>query len=555
MPIGASRVRQAREAPGVHRLERRRRVEDRGCEDLPRLVRRELEGPRRGCRAVPQIVARGEGGRQLVAAQPLRDRALVEYRYAAALRRRRKHHAAAVELEAVAAAARAGDAGQAAAGVQELGRRIDLERTRGEKERGASRLTGRVAQPVAQQEKRAAALGHGERGRLQAQVAGRPGDGRNRQIAVGEALLRRDVGPAPETSAGGEKRLERRRAHAQLAGGVFGHQRLALAAVQADHRPIDLLARESARIRAARGFACHRLDQRIRRFAEGERLDDQLGEPGRIAVRRHGQADEARFLLRQGEIVATAAGARHVAHRPVARAVGGQLDGEGTRLAARQPEEREAAELATRAEVDGPGDAAPARPPGGRAIAVERRRGGMARQRGGGARRRRAGVRRIRRQLLEREAAQPHRAAAAGAGGDRQFERTETRDLAAVGGSPGEVRLALLHPHRRPLAGKRVVAPHRPPDAFARRIDELDFEMVARRRAAQLEGEHPVGRQIEPERQPRRRPTAAAVKIEIEPQRLVVPRHLELDAVGGRGDPGKLRPNSSLGCGRRETSA
>jgi hypothetical protein len=141
----------------------------------------------------------------------------------------------------------------------------------------------------------------------------------------------------------------------------------------------------------------------------------------------------------------------------------------------------------------------------------------MAGKRRGGAGDRLGRNRVRRRQRPELQLVDPDGPRATAAGGDRQLESRHVLDLAPTLRPPGEADLALLDNHPLPRGGELDVASHRPPDVLARRIDQLELEVIGRSLAPQQERELVVLRQIEGKLLAGYRP-AAALEPEVQAQ-------------------------------------
>src|SRR5262245_35283350 len=162
-------------------------------------------------------------------------------------------------------------------------------------------------------------------------------------------------------------------------------------------------------------------------------------------------------------------------------------------------------------------------------------------------------------QLAKLELVDPDRAAPAAASSDGELESGQVTDLATAERPPGEADMTLLDGERLPLGRELHVPPHAPPDIVAARIDELELQVVRRRRTTQAEGEGIVLGQIEVELPARDGVTAAAVEIEVEtetaPALTDVGAEGEIDAIGrvGRPDPVILESIQEDRCGARSS--
>ena len=206
--------------------------------------------------------------------------------------------------------------------------------------------------------------------------------------------------------------------------------------------------------------------------------------------------------------------------RPPGLAVVARLHVERARLAAGRPVDHEAAVFVLGAEVEReplrrrPGLAAPA----GRRVAVDRVLGGMTRR---GARC--AHARRLaQREVLEAQVLEPDGAASTGRCGDRDLDRSELAQRSAAGRSPGERHFAAADAKRLPVRRELERIPVPPPHVAVARIDELQLELVGGRRAADAQRERPALRHGAREQAARDDEAAAALEVEVEPQRAAV---------------------------------
>ena len=180
--------------------------------------------------------------------------------------------------------------------VEELRRRIDLKRSHREHEAQRQRARGAIGQIVTCHELRARARSRGER--RDAQLPSRilqPNAG-HRQVAVDQEWLRLDVRPGCHVCIGHDERLDRESAAGDFERAVLGEEPGFLPAVDADERPVRLLAGEAAWIGTTRCLSRQRGDECIRRGAEREILDLHFGEAvviGRPVEKC--QTNEARF--------------------------------------------------------------------------------------------------------------------------------------------------------------------------------------------------------------------------------------------------------------------
>ena len=335
------------------------------------------------------------------------------------------------------------------------------------------------------------ARGEGRGGQRELRV--RPGHGGNRQVAVLQRLRRLHVRPADPAPIHLHEGLDADAALGDLDGAVFANQTLLASAIEADDGPVRLLAAETAREPALRRIGRHRLDQVVGMRGERQRLHVQAGQGERGArTITHRQADVTRFGFGQRQVVASAVALHHRAHVAPAQAVIGQLHQIVRRVLARFPVEHQPAELAQPAQVQRQlriGVAVQVRGPRGIGLAVHGQgccTGGERGVRAGLASQRRAV---IDRQRLERQLVEADRALAAGVVVDRVLELDAPAQHPVRIRPPGLVDVARLVAHRRPCGRKVVLRPVDPPHVVAAGVDELELQVVARRIAAQLEGE------------------------------------------------------------------
>ena len=269
-----------------HPLERERRVH------LARAARRDVEHVRQRPRSMLERVAHPRGARQATPAQELDDVARVE-RGGAEPRGRGEAHDAAVAVRAnhETLARQRADRRRSAAGVEELGRRIHLERPQRQVQRGARGARGAIRHAVARHDRRAAGRyeprhpgGHAgafrrdlgvdrERRDLELEVAVAPCHGRDRNVPAIELLAALPVGPREEPASCREKRLDRELRLAGLEHAVLVEQRFVAPTVDADHGPVRLLAAHPARIAAARRILRDGLEEALQRLTPRERLN------------------------------------------------------------------------------------------------------------------------------------------------------------------------------------------------------------------------------------------------------------------------------------------
>jgi hypothetical protein len=113
---------------------------------------------------------------------------------------------------------------------------------------------------------------------------------------------------------------------AELDGAILAQQTLAAAAVDADDRPVGLLAAEAPRPVAARRSLGDLLQEGIRAGAEGEGfdLDLQRRQPIPIAGIPRGYPEVTRLALRKRDPVGTAIAVQAAQRTPVATVIRSQ---------------------------------------------------------------------------------------------------------------------------------------------------------------------------------------------------------------------------------------
>ena len=232
----------------------------------------------------------------------------------------------AVDHERITIPGEIADRAGPAEGIQELRRRIDLERSRGERQGERERLIGEIGDVVAGDEVDIIGRAGREGGDAQRPVRSRPLHARHRQIVVDEERARIDVGPRHHLAALDDERLEREAALADLERTVFRQKPGIAAAIDADQRPRALLPGESAREMSARRIARKRFEERVGRRAESEVLDTEFGEcvfAPRTFVQHEAQV--ARFRLGEEQRGASGAAVGHPAHGTPFAAIIGKL--------------------------------------------------------------------------------------------------------------------------------------------------------------------------------------------------------------------------------------
>ena len=239
-----------------------------------------------------------------------------------------------------------------------------------------------------------------------------------------------------------------------------------------------------------------RLEEGVRRGAEGEVLDLELGEavglggppragPGEESASRLRAATCASEPPRAPAIVRTVRqrGAvvreLHVVARGMRRPRASARSARRTRAGLLEIDRERSARRPSPASlfhavVTEPSIASAGSAPGARG----RRRHGRRRQAGGG----------LIGKLAQGEPAHLHRPPpAATTGRHHELDGRRVPQDAILGRSPREVDLALLDPDLLPFARKLEVGPAEPPDVVAARVDELDLELVGRRVAPNVE--------------------------------------------------------------------
>ena len=281
--------------------------------------------------------------------------------------------------------------------------------------------------------------------------------------------------------------LERADARHGLERAVFAEQRRGATAVDAEHRPVRLLAEIGARVRG-RAETPWRARRRRRWHRRGPQLE--LGQRHDLASRLVDlDANEARFGIGQPVRLQVAARAVDAADVAPVLAIVGEVDGIARRCRAASPAQREHAELARHAVVDRQHRRRSARSAGCQSVsaAVDGVRSVVTRQRGvavavGAGCGALAGNSRSSsrsKQTLPLPAPLPRR--------DHELDRLR---CAAACGRPSAPRRTRSRAGEtsgsasRAERGTRVVAA--PPDVGAGRIDELHLQRVRRRIAAHV---------------------------------------------------------------------
>ncbi len=516
--------------PGAIRCEAERRRRPRA----PRPAR--APGPTR---------ARPRRSRKLAALQVLDHMPFGERRRAECGVGREWQDSSIVDCRGSAVPGERSDVSRSAGRVQKLRRRIDLERAQREKETDGLLCWAVIPYAVPAEKRGLSGFSGRERGRLERQPGATPRHGGNRQVALRERVCGPDVAPRQEGAVGEQERLDRERAFSDFERAVLRQEPFFRIAVHSDHGPVDLLARERPRIGAARSVFRDRLEERVRRRGESERLYEDLAY--RVSLSRgplfHADPKVTGFRFGQVHVVLPAVAAGDAPGFPPVLPVAGELDRilPGEELLV--PEDHEAAVLPLLQEIDEEplvADAFDALP-GRLEIAVEGslrivpRRRRDRRDLGGP----RVGLRR--RKLRERQLVHPHRALPSGPRRHRELDRGDFSELAPASRTPRELDVTLLDRHLSPVARKLEVAAVQPPDVLAALVDELELEVVHRRVGAKPERELPVLGHLERNRPPRGGPTGAALEVEVHSERPAtepgVGRERERDSVRRRRLP------------------
>ena len=98
---------------------------------------------------------------------------------------------------------------------------------------------------------------------------------------------------------------------------------------------------------------------------------------------------------------------------------------------------------------------------------------------------------------LDAQVLDPERPGGAAVGRDRELDGADAIGVAAAARAPREPEAHPPQHEALPVPGGREVAPAPPPDVRAARVDELHLELGRRGLAAQREGHHIVGRELE----------------------------------------------------------
>ena len=184
-------------------------------------------------------------------------------------------------------------------GIEELRRRVDLKRAHGEHELQRQSIAGQVRELVAGDEARCAARRRRERRYaelpLRAAASARRASADSRRRRNGCVSTSAQVVSLPPATTNGS--IEKPPCPTSSAPST-DKQPVVAAAVDADQRPVRLLAGKPARIVPARRIACEHFDEGIGRFAEIRVLDLDFGEAVAARARRAARAAGSGFRLR-----------------------------------------------------------------------------------------------------------------------------------------------------------------------------------------------------------------------------------------------------------------
>ena len=231
--------------------------------------------------------------------------------------------------------------------------RIYLERTKREKEFPLHRTSAARDAVVRDQPAFRPGAAGGEGRDREREVAARPLDGRDRQVALLERLAERDVGPSDELAVDEQERLDHEARLVDLDRALGVDQRLAQVGGAADDRPVTLLGRRVARVGAARLVVRHGLKEGVRRHAEFRALHLESGE--RAAARRvrsHEEFQPSALLLGEINVIAAAVAVPHRRSGDPVPPVGGEEHVVSFREIPVFPVEHEPADLALVAKIE-----------------------------------------------------------------------------------------------------------------------------------------------------------------------------------------------------------
>ncbi len=236
---------------------------------------------------------------------------------------------------------------------EELGRRVHLQRPQRQRETNLLLPGGVVADPVACDQARPMAHPGDKRGDFEREFAVLPAHAGNRQVAVGQALRGPHVGPGQKSIVGHQERLERVPAGADLDRAVLRYQSAVVAPVDADQRPVRLLAAEAARVATTRGALRNLLDEFGGRVCE--RWIGQLDRLQAIGIRGalvEQQPDPARLRVGQAHHLFVTAGLKQLARGRPALSVLGELDFVSHRTCPGAPAKHQPSKFARVAQID-----------------------------------------------------------------------------------------------------------------------------------------------------------------------------------------------------------
>ena len=237
------------------------------------------------------------------------------------------------------------------------------------------------------------------------------------------------------------------------------------------------------------------------------------------AARVEAKAEVPGLGLRQPKVVPPAAQSQRIEEAP-AFSIRRYFRQGGSSDTGRSPVENEPAEHSHLAEIHREhAPCAGARAPCGRRVSIHGMPGraaatGVRRARGRG---RGVGAHRVAR--LEGECVEPDRRGAARPGGDRDLDGGDVPDVPAPLRAPGERNVAARNHDALPRGPGGEVAPDRPPDVRARRVDELELEGVGGCGTPDPEGELVILGKREVDGAPGHCVPRPPVEIEVEPQR------------------------------------
>ncbi len=459
------------------------------------------------------------------------------------------------------------DAAEATDGVEELGGRVDLPRTDCQRQGVLVGDLVRIAQPVAADQLRALGRALHETGHRKPGLLMHPVDGGDRQVVILQRLGDGDLRPVQQLAIQADERLDAEAALGRLQRAILADQRLLLATIEAEQGPVRLFAHIGTRQRTARQIGGHRGQEGIGRGGERQRLECDVTDA--IApVRAVAQIEThvARVGIRQRQPIAPPRTAGHLAHSAPVPAILGRPHGVAIGFQVRQPIDHYTADLAALVQVQADGllldaTADPERV----ALAVDH----AVLQRGGRIGNHRWHQRRIilRRQALQGQLVEAHRAAATDLAVDRELDGGASCHLLLGRGTPRLVDLAAAVLDRRPRLGEAVAGPVDPPDVVAAGIDQLELQVVARRFATQLESEAVIDRVFDVQRAADADVAGDIVEVIVQAQRAATTGTTDraqrtADLVGQHQRPGRdvvevvqhLRCRQRRWCGDRQGS-